>query len=1137
MCELKGIGLQRYGVMRVLEFEGKIKRYRYHTYQAYQSIHDNVNYVLPPLPEPDMDESTFHETDPFVDVPHTVKEFRKYLNGDSRASKPKKPLDPKAPKPKLGRPRKDPVAALKAATKGKKGTKGKGKATAEESSQSAPPVDASTGVLAIMDTTASGPSAAGPSLQIQNNAVASGENQVIVLDDDNEPTEPRPVDLEVQAEVHTPTAPESSNPPNTTPIGTEDNTAGETTLPAKRKDKTPVPEEAPAKKAKLVEASIAPPPNTASIFTSARKSTPTPPPTGKVGKTRAASARATQNRSITDFFSKPKPTTPVTAESTAMEVTPTQQEESAIDKAMDIDSDNQNSVAETPAKVSVVGTEVTVATPSDMQVFVAEPPNTEVTTVGSSHIDTTDVATPEDTPTNDVPTESENALVVREAAVPVKTLEINSDDVRLQLRNGYSHKCQQVNIYMEIRMRVLLALLEENPMWEVNKDLMTEYRKKATLLFGPPKYSVCKKTMWRSATVLEQRGEAQTDSFECDLLNGTTVVKKILLGKHVEKDSKEYQLFKKRVGDRRIYQQPYIITDKSSYSNLIVESLEDRIKRMEAELKELESAGKMSEALELQRRLEGFSENASKFKRQKVSDVNSWLITGIQFGWIRAIMLRVKLLHQFLFSLLEREGNIEGIDKENSKISLVAVVRLLPLRIYCSMIGVFEVSPEISAYVRDPNNGNVTHDDMPTEVKAALFSDHNKFRRRLRTLFHRLEYLDLVTAVEDASGEPIVEKFTSYPMCYTITRKVAIRDLHKVGQPVLREHTLTSSTDLTLYWSELQYACTKTDLPEDEEKMVPPTPPLEKEIWKGLSNIVNWSSASVYTRSQRKILNKYVDKTKGTTPLNSFATCTQIADEIETNVVYVQRYYAKIEVAIERKRKNREQRNLERRLKPVVTRMKRSRRGLSGSRDGRRAVTLSSTKAFQPTQRIGPQLPSIIASRDKIRSLRESNQEFEQHQARVENSYYDSMTEIPLVASDDLNLRQTRNPRMAWSDEDDQLLMYSHIILQQRAARRSDFRWQAATQVFPQRTSSQCRNRMLKLNANPLVREQINTSSHLWARFYREGIQRKELDDPMPREVVDFDLLTYLAYFLKRLNEAELKYVVFRRVTPPSSDH
>lgn len=71
-------GLEQLGAVRYLEFEGRVRRYRYFTYAASIRNNENSSYVPPPLPETDFDESKCYERHILEDLPHTMKEFQNY---------------------------------------------------------------------------------------------------------------------------------------------------------------------------------------------------------------------------------------------------------------------------------------------------------------------------------------------------------------------------------------------------------------------------------------------------------------------------------------------------------------------------------------------------------------------------------------------------------------------------------------------------------------------------------------------------------------------------------------------------------------------------------------------------------------------------------------------------------------------------------------------------------------------------------------------------------------------------------------------------------------------------------------------------------------------------------------------------
>ncbi|KAI8640410.1 hypothetical protein BD408DRAFT_419851 [Parasitella parasitica] len=100
----EGQGFEQYGVVRYLEFEGRLKRYRYFTLAASIKINENIDYVPPPLPVVEVDESKFYERDIFTELPHKWKDFRSYrklmknAEGNRNVAYPKSSKKPWVPK-------------------------------------------------------------------------------------------------------------------------------------------------------------------------------------------------------------------------------------------------------------------------------------------------------------------------------------------------------------------------------------------------------------------------------------------------------------------------------------------------------------------------------------------------------------------------------------------------------------------------------------------------------------------------------------------------------------------------------------------------------------------------------------------------------------------------------------------------------------------------------------------------------------------------------------------------------------------------------------------------------------------------------------------------------------------------------
>lgn len=1176
MCEMTGIGLERFGAKRLIEFEGKLRRYRYYTYAAYKKMHENIDLTPPLLPDEDTLGFTLKEKDYFIDVPHVLRAYQKFMlqsrkelgltsNSKTMRKLPDGTLVPRSTT--RGRPRKTPLDPNDPNAK-KKGRARKTATPTASSSNEQPASSEATANIIELDPTMAVPSAVEKPSESVSAATSAPANALTELpttdavmgaaignsDSDNMATNSQP---DITPEVNTESNVTISSNVPTPNIVPESSTIPPTTLVRRRQSSSSDIEETPSKKPKqsddniTSEATAAPTTNLTPASTQNESGTSsvvdkpvqesTPPP-----------ARRTTNRkkTIADYFSKsPRPSVePSPPVSTAITVNTNVQTPTSTEHIGNTSQPVESGVASPSTKATDtpmedVASEIPIPdanSASKDTASVNEDPTSSATVPEEPAVESHDVASVNEGPvtSHEIPATEKSTTVTPTAEVadvnnstPVEPVVEDSvtegpsnEPTGIQgpssrigvFKRGYAHKNKQVNIYMEIRMKVLLTILEEYPMWEIGKNLRDAYLKKATELSGPPKYAVCSRTLWRSANALAERGQAKIDVVECILLSGTLTKRNILLHNNVDTEGEEYAIFKRNLQDRRAYQQPYYSTEKVALIDLPVESLEDRIDRMKVQLAELVKNDKVSEAKALQLRIDEFSQNAQRFKRKPSrKSLSNWVITSIQFGWIRARMLRIKALYIHIFKLLTSEEDIEGVDKENRRIAMSAVINTLPLNLFCNIIGIFDIIPSVTQYVRNPENSGVTYQNMPNAIREELYSNKNKFRRRLRSLFYGLEFLDLVKGVTfTPTGEVVpTEKYSVLFGTFDVERVVAIRDVKRRGRPVAREHTLDTMTDVTLYWSEVQFICTHADeelAPEDKEPE--PTNPVELECFKSVCYTPGWSSASVYTRGQRKILNSYVDKAKGTTPLNDYGLCGDIAVEINTSVTYVRRYYAKVEMAIERKRLHREEKALERRLKPAVTRARRKPRK---DTDHRRVINLSSTRAFIAAANVHRKHYPKIGTPDQ---LSESGGDFP---SNGQDAFMDSVDDVPVLSNGNMTMRLRRRARYQWSAEDDELLIYSYVILRHRAPSRNMFRWTAIQQVFPTRKPETCRHRLTRMMTDTVYMEQLETATTLWTRFFEEGIQRDEIENPNPREMVDFDILSFLTYFLKRLNDED----------------
>jgi hypothetical protein len=678
----------------------------------------------------------------------------------------------------------------------------------------------------------------------------------------------------------------------------------------------------------------------------------------------------------------------------------------------------------------------------------------------------------------------------------------------------YPHKKKQLNIYLETRIKVLLALLADSPIFELGKNLSEAYEQKAIEMQYNTKSAICNKTLWRTAQVLAERDLAKVDTVEFPMLSGKITTRKLLIRKDIDLKGDQYTAYIRHMTDRKTVHAVHLKIKDVETTVSPVERLDDRLIRMREEVQLLYNQGEQTKALELEKRIEELNANLNKFgqERSNKQKTRYWMIKALQYGFINARMIRFKLLHNYFFEILNRGA--PGTSPEDRTVSVKGMINNMPLSVLCQAVGLNNPDEYTLDYMRDPSNGSIIFSDAPLRIKQGIFSSDNKILIRLRTALRVMIYLDILSPVCTDPSETIQDKYSNKIFSYKLNDKIAIKISRKRGQPILRVCEIKDATDLAYYWSELEYACTNPELNKlsADEKEPLPEDPVEQEYFTCINSARNWSNNTVLTRSQRKILNSYVDKENRTTPLDDLATLRLIVDITALPLPVVRRYYEKVHSVMNRRLEVQEMKRLRRNLAPY----KRRSRIPSEERDqGRRIISLKSKRAFRPreykTRVFGTSEVAPDAEVQRQRTIDEKH-------TKGEMLYMDNMEDLPVLPNDSVNiLRLSRTRRTVWTAQDDELLIYVYIILRHRS--RSKFYWAAAAQVFPDRSLGSLRHRLPKLLNSTTYAERYDMSTPLWDKYYHEGILSGELEDTRPTENIYFDLLGFVSYFIRKMAE------------------
>ncbi|KAI8888680.1 hypothetical protein K501DRAFT_240304 [Backusella circina FSU 941] len=673
-----------------------------------------------------------------------------------------------------------------------------------------------------------------------------------------------------------------------------------------------------------------------------------------------------------------------------------------------------------------------------------------------------------------------------------------------------------VNSYSELRKTVLLDVVEKDQVVEVGKEMRERFEEAHERIVGKKVTgTVCLKTLWKTCLELGKNGDAQTKVIDCTMLNGKKITRKVLIRKDIDLDGEEFKEKIELIRTTRAVMRPINQTIQFETYDAPVERLQDRLNRMKEKVLE-KSDISQPEASKIVAKLSEYETNASNsvtgqifFKHGRDTEPRRsfWMITSISHGWLYGRMLRVKCLYRYLCDLLGKQVCIQGVDKEKRTLSLHSIVYHMPCSVFIQIICVVHWTEELKDYVDNPENADTTYDDFPPNIREQLFAYNNKFARTLRKLMTVLIFLGLVIPRGVNSDQDQESVFSEV---YELSTSVELWDFRLKPEFTSKEtYSMEIEEGIFNYWRILQYIAVQPP-PEDKSMLATWDNASDKEIIKSLYIMRNWDTLTIFTKEQRATMSKYINKYKNYTPVNNISLCRKIAEEAGCTVNSIRAYYSKVQDMMDLKKADRNR--------------KRVLRDAHGdSFIVRRRKTNREIKPNGSTRIISRQTKHIFGSKEKRLLTPSKLVQNDTKNLEMDNpSYLDNMDSVPTL-DDQADLTFKRTKRCSWNKQKDDLLIYSYVILRQRAD-KSRFLWYPIKQVIPEAQGGGCKNRLSKLLLNPFNQEYLSKCKILWKTAYVEGLKSGEIQDDDPANSLNFDLISHLEYFLKRI-DADLNSV------------
>lgn len=270
-----------------------------------------------------------------------------------------------------------------------------------------------------------------------------------------------------------------------------------------------------------------------------------------------------------------------------------------------------------------------------------------------------------------------------------------------------------------------------------------------------------------------------------------------------------------------------------------------------------------------------------------------------KYGYVFGIFQRCRLLHRYLIESIVLPNRTNGEEKDDPWLceTLPVFFRTIPLSLFLRIVGVGEMSFQLSAYLRDERTHNCTLDTLPPWVKEELHRRRvDRHKAVIKTLMDMLGQLGL--SLVDNRYPSVAFRL---PFQYRLNRLASVIDLN--SQKIIKTISFETLGAVDEYWDWL------AGLPDSKIDNVDGLP----DVYKAACNGENWQIVSPFSRSFKKALRRVLDSTTDADQVD--LELETLAADFDIDRDLVRREYQLIAEEVQRIRRLRADERRERRMK------------------------------------------------------------------------------------------------------------------------------------------------------------------------------------------------------------------------------
>ncbi|KAJ3216040.1 hypothetical protein HDU67_010000 [Dinochytrium kinnereticum] len=467
----------------------------------------------------------------------------------------------------------------------------------------------------------------------------------------------------------------------------------------------------------------------------------------------------------------------------------------------------------------------------------------------------------------------------------------------------------------------------------------------------------------------------------------------------------------------------------------------------------------------------------------------SWIHIALNYGYVRAGMIRIRTLHEWLFSLCTRSCEKEPSNGTDDLIFRLSSLYFdMSLEVYLKCVGHSKPSSDLDAFMETDTNLSLPLTEVPPHIRKDFSSI--RVKDTIQSLLTALTLLKIVTPLIEGERTDANNQGVSRATSFALNRNVPLYDYCKPHLPLVRNFVLDCEEAIKNYWTELEHIATFH--PNATRKKKGDRMTLRGNLRHGKSGDMfadfvaymlhsrNWHFMYSFTKSQRDALERHVDRHSGITPMHDKAVLQEILQETGLSMAKVKFFFYRVEQNFRHR---------------VITLDQKKQRMLAraaakrASQARRRVESKSQSRGTEREEATGtPSTAFPAEDKEKRKKIQKRVRAAIEKQSNREAVGNDTATTDPFVSQ--YEPRNVRKPN-SFTPEEDNLLLHACAIMEAAAIDRGEgarMSWIPVAALM-QKDKELCRRRFDLIIRNPYFNGRLLGLIKKWPAVMAQGVE------------------------------------------------